>query len=124
MLDLGEAVATVPVRNLSTAVDFYANKLGLKKLSGDGKNVQTFESGRSKLLVYQSQFTGTNKATAVTWLVSDVDAVARALKEKGIAFEHYDLPGATREGDVHVMGQMRTAWFKDLDGNILALALE
>jgi Predicted enzyme related to lactoylglutathione lyase len=124
MLELGEAVATVAVKNLSTAIDFYGSKIGLKKLSGDGKNVQMFGSGQSKLLVYQSQFAGTNQATAVTWLVDDVDATARDLKSRGMKFEHYDFPGGTREGDVHVMGKMRSAWFKDPDGNILALAVK
>ena len=51
---------------------------------------------------------------------SDVDKVAAALKEKGVRFEQYDnMPGATRDGDIHVMGEMRAAWFKDPDGNIL-----
>jgi hypothetical protein len=45
----------------------------------------------------------------------------RALKGKGITFEHYEFPDVRHEGDVHVMGDMRAAWFKDPDGNILAL---
>ena len=43
------------------------------------------------------------------------------LRAKGVAFEHYDLPETTREGDIHVMGEMRGAWFKDPAGNIIAL---
>ena len=50
-----------------------------------------------------------------------VDAIARALREKGVAFEHYEMPGIIREGDVHVGHGMRVAWFKDPDGNILNL---
>ena len=45
----------------------------------------------------------------------------QALKAKGVTFEHYDMPGMTREGDVHVGGKMKAAWFKDPDGNIHAL---
>ena len=48
----------------------------------------------------------------------------RALAAKGVAFEHYDLPHTTREGDVHVAGGIRIAWLKDPDGNILALSSE
>ncbi len=48
-----------------------------------------------------------------------MDDVVRDLKAKGVRFEHYDLPGMTRQGDIHVAGQLRTAWFKDPDGNIL-----
>ena len=79
-----------------------------------------FKSGSSKLNVYRSQYAGTNQATAVSWNVGNrVDDVVRDLKAKGVKFEHYDLPGMTRQGDIHVAGQMRTAWFKDPDGNIL-----
>jgi hypothetical protein len=74
-------------------------------------------------VVYVSSFAGSNKATAATWVAGDqVDEIARDLKEKGVAFEHYDMPGMAREGDVHVAGGMRVAWFKDPDGNILAMA--
>ncbi|UUZ74885.1 hypothetical protein LP414_22300 [Polaromonas sp. P1(28)-13] len=43
----------------------------------------------------------------------------QTLKAKGVTFEHYDLPGLVREGDVHVAGTFKGAWFKDPDGNIL-----
>ena len=82
----------------------------------------TYRAGDSKLLVYRSQFAGTNKATAATWTIDgDLDAEVRALKGKGITFEHYEFPDVRHEGDVHVMGDMRAAWFEDPDGNILAL---
>jgi hypothetical protein len=76
----------------------------------------------STLLVYKSQYAGTNKATAVTWTVGDeLEEIVRALKAKGVTFEPYELPGMTRKGDVHVAAGMKAAWFKDPDGNILSL---
>lgn len=81
-----------------------------------------FRSGNTTLNVYQSEYAGTNKATAVTWTVDNVEAVVRALKAKGVTFEHYDMPGMSREGDVHVGGSIEVAWFKDPDGNILNIA--
>ena len=71
--------------------------------------------------VYRSSFAGANKATALTWAVDDVEDVVRTLKSKGVRFEHYDLPETKREGDVHVSGDIRVAWFKDPDGNILSV---
>jgi hypothetical protein len=72
--------------------------------------------------VYQSQFAGTNKATAVTWVIADgVDDAVRTLKAKGVRFERYDLPETSHEGDIHVAGDLRIAWFKDPDGNIHSL---
>ena len=73
------------------------------------------------LFVYRSQYAGTNKATAATWIAEEVDALVRTLKSRGVAFEHYDFPNTTREGDVHVAGTMRVAWFKDPDGNIFSI---
>ncbi len=78
------------------------------------------KSGKSTINVYRSQYAGTNKATAVTWTVGDeLDDVVQTLKGKGVKFEHYDMPGMVRKGDVHVAGDMKVAWFKDPDGNIL-----
>ena len=77
-------------------------------------------SGSSKFFVYKSDYAGTNKATAVTWTVGDkIDETVRALKAKGVTFEHYDMPGMKVEGDIHIGGDMKVAWFKDPDGNIL-----
>ena len=76
--------------------------------------------GGGSLLVYQSQFAGTNKATTVTWSVGDdFDEILRSLQSKGVTFEHYDgLPQVTRDGDIHRVGDLKLAWFKDPDGNI------
>ena len=73
------------------------------------------------ILLHESAHAGTNEATAATWAVDDVDGTVRDLKQKGVAFEHYDLPDTRLQGDVHVSGSMKAAWFKDPDGNILAL---
>ena len=81
-----------------------------------------FKSGKSTVNVYRSQYAGTNEATAATWAVGeDVDNIVQELKAKGVKFEHYDFPGMKREGDVHVAGKIRNAWFKDPDGNILSI---
>jgi len=123
MLGNRDAVTNIAVRDLGTARRFYEGTLGLKPVATEGEEAIVFRSGNSTLIVYRSQFAGTNRATAVTWVVGDeVDAVARGLKAKGVAFEHYDMPGMKREGDIHVAGDMKVAWFKDPDGNILNIA--
>ena len=71
--------------------------------------------------MYRSQYAGTNKATAVTFVAEQVEDLVRTLKGRGVTFEHYDLPQMTRHGDIHVAGPMKTAWFKDPDGNIFSL---
>jgi catechol 2,3-dioxygenase-like lactoylglutathione lyase family enzyme len=121
MLGDNDAMATIAVKNLTAARKFYEGKLGFKPVHTEGDQAVAYKSGSSQLLVYQSQFAGTNKATAATWMVDDVESLAKDLKGKGIAFEHYDMPGITRKGDVHVAGKRKNAWFKDPDGNILAI---
>jgi len=73
------------------------------------------------LFVYRSPYAGTNKATAVTFVAEEVDDLVRTLRGRGVTFEHYDRPKMTRQGDIHVAGPMKTAWFKDPDGNIFSL---
>jgi catechol 2,3-dioxygenase-like lactoylglutathione lyase family enzyme len=121
MFERQDAIATVAVKKLDTARKFYEGKLGLEPAGSEEPGVFSYKSGNSVLLVYESQYAGTNKATAVTWLHDDVEGAVKDLKAKGVAFEHYDFPDATRKGDVHIAGERKTAWFKDPDGNILAL---
>jgi catechol 2,3-dioxygenase-like lactoylglutathione lyase family enzyme len=123
MLGDKDAAANIAVKNLERAREFYKDTLGLTQIGSEGQEVIIFKSGNTLINVYKSQFAGTNKATAVTWVVGqDVDGFVQQLKAKGIAFEHHDMPGVTRNGDVHVADDMKVAWFKDPDGNILNIA--
>jgi catechol 2,3-dioxygenase-like lactoylglutathione lyase family enzyme len=126
MLGAKDAAATLAVTDIDVARDFYENTLGLTQIEGGppDPSAVVYRSGSSAVLVYQSQYAGTNKATAASWAVGDdFDAIVRGLKEKGVTFERYDdLPGTTRDGDVHAMGELRAVWFKDPSGNILNLA--
>jgi catechol 2,3-dioxygenase-like lactoylglutathione lyase family enzyme len=120
MLGDKEAVANIAVKNLETAKKFYEETLGLTQIGAEGQEVIVFRSGSSKIYVYKSQYAGTNQATALTWVVGkDIEGVVQELKAKGVTFEHYDMPDMTREDDIHVAGNMKVAWFKDPDGNIL-----
>jgi predicted enzyme related to lactoylglutathione lyase len=121
MLADKDAVATVAVKDLKAAKKFYGDTLGLKLTPVPEPEVLNYKSGNSTVLVYKSQFAGSNKATSVTWIVDDVEGTVKDLKAKGVAFEHYDFPGMTRKGDIHIAGKSKAAWFKDPDGNILAV---
>ena len=122
MLENREAMPTVAVKDLAAARRFYEGTLGLVPDGREDPEVVLYNTGASRLMVYRSPFAGTNQATAVTWSVGDgVDDLAQALKTKGVRFERYDFPEATMEGDVHVMEDVRVAWYKDPDGNIHSL---
>jgi catechol-2,3-dioxygenase len=121
MLGTHDAQATVPVRSLIKARPFYEHVLELEPLPGQDNGVQGYKAGNSTLLIYESAFAGTNQATTVTWsLGPSFDETLKLLQTKGVDFEHYgDMPGVTLDGDVHVAGEMKVAWFKDPDGNII-----
>ena len=122
MLGDKTAYATLAVKDLASARKFYEGVLGLKAVHTEGSEAVTYQAGEARVLVYQSRYAGTNQATAVTWLVgNDLEKVVAALRERGAKFERYDLPGMTRQDDIHTGGGTRAAWLKDPDGNILAL---
>ncbi|HZA01599.1 MAG TPA: VOC family protein [Hyphomicrobiaceae bacterium] len=120
MLDDRDAVANLAVKDLKAARKFYEGTLGFEAVGHEDEELVVYRSGKTTFNVYRSKEAGTNKATAVTWTVGDkVKDVVQELKDKGITFEHYDMPGLKLEGDIHVGSGIQVAWFKDPDGNIL-----
>jgi catechol 2,3-dioxygenase-like lactoylglutathione lyase family enzyme len=125
MLGDHNVAATLPVADLARAREFYEGTLGLKPELEMEPEAVLYASGQSRVLVYRSEYSGTNQGTAASWVAADgFDQEVAALREQGVRFERYDLPGTTLEGDVHVMGEagLRSVWFKDPDGNILNLS--
>ncbi len=124
MLGDSPAAATLPVRDMQTARQFYEGVLGLtpgQMMPEEAPGAILYSSGPSMVLVYESEYAGTNQATAASWAVGDnFDAVVQSLRDKGVTFERYDnLPDTVRDGDVHSFGGLKSVWFKDPDGNIL-----
>jgi catechol 2,3-dioxygenase-like lactoylglutathione lyase family enzyme len=122
MLGKADATPMIAVSDLDRAKQFYEDKLGLETKDEWGGEGATLKSGDTLINVYKSEFAGTNKATSLTFQVDDVEKEVSALRDKGIFFEHYDLPGLEPRGDLYVGEKgFKTAWFKDPDGNILSL---
>lgn len=108
------------VSDLGRARKFYEEVLGFKVTREDEVAVM-YESGGVRFSIYPSQFAGTNQATSAGFIVPDVVAEKKSLEDKGVTFENYDLPDVKTEDGVASIGEERAAWFKDPDGNILAL---
>ena len=122
MLKDHDSSAIVAVSDLARARAFYSDTLGLE-LDGEpaGDMPLVYRTGATRLVVYRSEYAGTNRANAVVWGVGeDLDAVVAALEAKGAAFEHYPEVGRL-EGKVHHAGGAKLVWLKDPDGNILHL---
>lgn len=120
MLKDKSSTAIVAVSDIARATAFYRDTLGLDIADDSMGEVVAFRTGDTSLVVYRSEFAGTNKANAVVWGVGDeIDRIVADLAAKGVTFEHYD--GMELQGDIHVAGKMKMVWFKDPDGNILHL---
>jgi catechol 2,3-dioxygenase-like lactoylglutathione lyase family enzyme len=122
MLGDRNSSAIVAVRDIARARVFYADTLGLELTEGGDDGPLVFRTGDTHLVVYPSEFAGTNQANAVVWAVGDeIEAIAARLRDRGVTFERYDMDGATFADGVHRLGDFRMVWFRDPDGNILHL---
>ena len=124
MLGKADFTPMIAVKDLDRANQFYTQTLGLHPTGEENSEVFMLKSGDTTLSLYRSEFAGSNKATALTFDVDDIKSEVSELKGKGISFEHYDLDGLKQEGDIYTAEGMKTAWFKDPDGNILSMIEE
>ncbi|HEY0324591.1 MAG TPA: VOC family protein [Allosphingosinicella sp.] len=119
MLKDHDSSAILAVSDLARARAFYGDTLGLQLADEGVEGVLVYKTGATKLVVYRSDYAGTNRANAVVWGVGDdIDLIVAALEAKGAAFEHYPDIGRL-DGNVHVDGAAKLVWLKDPDGNIL-----
>jgi catechol 2,3-dioxygenase-like lactoylglutathione lyase family enzyme len=121
MLDSSMAVPTIAVSDLGRARKFYEETLGLKFMDETPAGIRFQAGNGSWVFVYPSQFAGTNQATSMSFEVDDVVATVKKLRDNGVTFEEYDFPGLKTVDGIADLGVEKAAWFKDLDGNILAL---
>jgi catechol 2,3-dioxygenase-like lactoylglutathione lyase family enzyme len=118
-------VAIVPVSDVEAAIHFYGETLGLElqeRRDDLPENREAeFKAGQGTLLVYESIGAGKSRHTVAGFRVDDVDATVATLHERGVEFEDYDLPELKTDGGVADVGDVRAAWCRDPDGNLLAI---
>ena len=114
---------TLPASDLARAKSWYADKLGLIPAEESiDEGAVWYETGGLRFLLYQSAFAGTNQATAATFTVDDVASVVAELKGRGVTFEEYDMGEIkTEDGILTLPDGNQGAWFKDSEGNIIAV---
>ncbi len=110
----------IPAKNLQESIEFYGKTLGLT-IVDENPNGTWFQSGMSRFAVFESEYAGTNKATCAIIEVIDPEGTVTSLKERGVKFEEFDMPGAKRQGDIYTLANFKAAWFKDPSGNIIAI---
>jgi predicted enzyme related to lactoylglutathione lyase len=121
MLRTAPIRAYIPASDVSRARRFYEEILGLTPKEEYAGGV-IYECGGGEVFMYPTTNAGTSKASQAFWQVKDVEAEVAELKARGVVFEEYDMPGIKMANSIATGGGARTAWFKDSEGNILAVS--
>ncbi len=123
MLSESPVRTTIPAVDLDRAKSFYSTKLGLTPLNASMKDVALFEcGGGTRIELYRRAPTKADH-TVATFEVGDIEAEVSSLRLKGIVFEEYDMPvaGIHTVNGIATLGSLKSAWFKDSEGNILCV---
>ena len=122
MLQASPFYAYLPARDLDRARRFYEGKLRLVPKSLNNGGVTYEFAGGTAAFLYLTENAGTSKASQAFWSVADVDREIAELKTRGVVFEQYDdMPGERSPEGAVIAGGAKAAWFKDSEGNILAI---
>lgn len=122
MLKNARMVPYIPVADVARARKFYEEKVGLKPKEEYAGGV-IYECGNgSWAFMYPSPGAGTSKASTAFWAVDDVASEVAELKSRGVVFEEYNTPAIKTKNSIASAGGAKTAWFKDSEGNILAIS--
>ncbi|HTD52761.1 MAG TPA: VOC family protein [Thermoanaerobaculia bacterium] len=113
--------AYIPASDVKRARKFYQEIIGLKPREEYAGGV-IYECGGTEAFLYPTPNAGTSKASQAYWQVDDVEAEVADLKMRGVKFEEYDMPEAAMKNNIATAGGAKTAWFKDTEGNILAVS--
>ena len=121
MLQKFPLIAYIPARDVARARRFYEDRLGFKPGQEVSDGVVYEFAGGTSCFLYPTPNAGTSQASQAFWQVDDVDKEMAELKARGVVFEHYDIPGERSPGGAITAGGAKAAWFKDSEGNIMAL---
>jgi predicted enzyme related to lactoylglutathione lyase len=121
MLGKYDLLTTLPAADIERAKNFYEEKLGLTPFFEDPGGVH-YRTGSSYFDIYPTQAAGGAQHTLAGWVVDDLDRVVEELRGRGVVFEEYDLPELKTVDGIAEFPTERAAWFKDSEGNILAVA--
>jgi predicted enzyme related to lactoylglutathione lyase len=129
MLERAHLATRLPAHDLSRARDFYAQRLGLEPIEERPGGLR-YRGAEGEFALFESAGVSPGTFTQMVWEVDDIDATVAALRRRGVVFEHVDVPGLrTVDGIAEIAdnyaskgGGERAAWFRDSEGNVLAIS--
>jgi catechol-2,3-dioxygenase len=113
--------AYLPATDVARARSFYEKTVGLRPSKEIAGGVVYEFGGGTACFLYPTPNAGTSKASQAFWQVADVEREVAELKQRGVTFEEYDTPQMKTKDGIMDAGGSKAAWFKDTEGNILAL---
>jgi catechol 2,3-dioxygenase-like lactoylglutathione lyase family enzyme len=119
--DCEDGIATLPAQDISRARSFYEGTLGFTPVEDSPDGGVFYQAGSTRFLVFPSMGKASGDHTQIGFSVNDIVAEVEALKKNAVRFEEYDLPDFKTEGGIAKLGDERSAWFKDSEGNLIAL---
>lgn len=123
MFDDATFICPIPVTDLDRARAFYSEALGLGIVDESEAGVLlTLAGGGARLLLFRSASETPPGHTLAGWEVQSLESVITELESRGVSFEDYDLPGLRTENHIAWIGPERAAWFRDSEGNVLAIS--
>src|SRR5262245_47516392 len=121
MLQNAPMYAYIPAKDVRRARKFYEEKVGLKPKHEDQDSVVYEFRENTACFLYKTPHAGTSKASQAFWQVQDIEREVAELRGRGIEFENYDEPGMRTVNGILTARGAKAAWFKDTEGNIMAL---
>jgi len=122
MLKIKSSAPAIPAQDIKRARNFYEQKLGLKPAEEQPDGGAMYQTGETGFLVFPSMGKASGEHTQMALEVEDVPSAASELKSKGVKLEEYDYPEfKSRDGIVDMPDGTKGAWFKDTEGNLIAL---
>jgi catechol 2,3-dioxygenase-like lactoylglutathione lyase family enzyme len=116
-----EAHTVLPAADLKRARKFYHDKLGMDPDEEHDGSMVFHPFPGAVLEIYETQNAGTARNTQMGWVTDDLDGEMSVMRSHGVMFEDYDIPGLKTANGVADMGDMRAAWFRDSEGNFIAV---
>jgi len=111
----------IPAKDVRRARKFYEEKLGFTPRQELAGGVTYSFGDRTACFLYPTPNAGTSKASQAFWQVDDIEREVAELKSRGVNFEEYDTPQMKTHDGIATAGGAKAAWFKDSEGNILAI---
>ena len=117
-----ESHTVLPAADLARARTYYHDKLGMDPAEEHEGMLLFHPFPGATFEIYETPNAGTAQNTQMGWITDDLDGEMSVMRSNGVVFEEYDMPGMKTENGVAAMDGLRSAWFRDSEGNFICVS--